>query len=121
METVYFTSGGYPCRASFTEFGLSELYWGCRKHMLSPSLPDMAKLLKKELDEYFDGTRKEFTLPLDLEGVTDFQYKVFEQLLLIPYGETASYGEIAKRVGKPKGAQAVGQAVQRNPIGIIIA
>ena len=121
METVYFTSGGHTCRAGFTDFGLCGLYWGYKKHMLSPSLPDMAKVLKKELDEYFEGTRKEFTLPLDLEGVTDFQYKVFEQLLLIPYGETASYGEIAKRIGKPKGAQAVGQAVQRNPIGIIIA
>jgi methylated-DNA-[protein]-cysteine S-methyltransferase len=108
------------CRAKFTDFGLCSLYWGFPKAALSPSLSDRAKQLRNELNEYFEGKRKEFTLPLDLEGVTDFQYKVFEQLLLIPHGETASYGDVAKRVGKPKGAQAVGQTVKRNPIGIII-
>lgn len=120
METVYFKAGGLNFRAKFTDFGLCSLYWGYPKSVLSPSSSDRAKKLKSELDEYFKGERKEFTLPLDLEGVTDFQYEVFEKLLLIPYGETASYGDIAKRVDQPKGAQAIGQAVKRNPIGIII-
>ena len=120
METVYFKTGGLNCRAKFTDFGLCSFYWGYPKSGISSSKSKRAKQLKVELDEYFGGSRKEFSLPLDLEDMTDFQYKVYEQLLLIPFGETASYGDIAKRVDRPKGAQAIGQAVKRNPIGIII-
>lgn len=80
------------------------------------------KLLKRagtELMEYFQGTRKEFTLPLSPRG-TEFQKKVWAALRSIPYGETRSYGEIAAQVGNPRSARAVGGANNKNPIMIFI-
>jgi methylated-DNA-[protein]-cysteine S-methyltransferase len=72
-----------------------------------------------QLDEYFAGARTTFDVPMRLEG-TEFQRKVWEQLCAIPYGRTISYGELARRVGRPKGSRAVGQANGRNPIPIIV-
>ena len=74
---------------------------------------------RQQLDEYFAGERKEFDLPLHLSG-TDFQVQVLEELQRIPYGETTSYGAIAKRIGRPKAMRAVGAANGRNPIPIVI-
>lgn len=74
---------------------------------------------RDQLEEYFAGRRKEFDLPLHLSG-TDFQVKVLEELQQIPYGETTSYGDIAKRIGRPKAMRAVGAANGRNPIPIVI-
>ena len=74
---------------------------------------------RKQLLEYFAGERQEFDLPLCLTG-TEFQLLVLEELKRIPYGETTSYGEIAKRIGKPKAMRAVGAANGRNPIPIIV-
>lgn len=73
----------------------------------------------KQLEEYFEGKRKTFTVDLILRG-TDFQKNVWEKMLDIPYGKTASYGGIAERAGKPNAARAVGMAAGRNNIGIII-
>ena len=73
----------------------------------------------KELREYLQGRRKHFDCPLDLRG-TPFQLKVWEQLRAIPYGETASYGEIAKAVGAPRGARAVGMANHANPVLLMV-
>ncbi|HXW36266.1 MAG TPA: methylated-DNA--[protein]-cysteine S-methyltransferase [Acidimicrobiales bacterium] len=77
------------------------------------------KATAEQLDEYFSGDRKEFDLPLELEG-TAFQKEVWRALREIPYGQTASYGEIAARVGRPGASRAVGLANGRNPIGIIV-
>ena len=74
---------------------------------------------KKEIDEYFLGKRKEFTLPIKPIG-SDFQQKVWYQLQQIPYGETRSYADIAYLVDNPKAFRAVGLANNRNKIGIII-
>ena len=76
-------------------------------------------LLRTVFDEYFSGDRKAFDLPLKLSG-TDFQVQVLEELLRIPYGETASYGEIAERIGRPKAVRAVGAANGRNPLPIVV-
>lgn len=73
----------------------------------------------KEIIEYLQGNRKEFTLPLDLKG-TDFQLKVWKELLNIPYGETRTYKDIAKAIGNPKGARAVGNALNKNPVLIVV-
>ena len=73
----------------------------------------------KELDEYFRGKRKTFDIPLKIEG-TEFQKKVWNELLEIPYGETRSYLDIAKRVGNPKASRAVGMANHNNKTIIII-
>ena len=75
--------------------------------------------VRKQLTEYFAGERTEFDVPLSLHG-TEFQLQVLEELKLIPYGETTSYGDIAKRIGRPKAVRAVGAANGRNPIPIIV-
>lgn len=73
----------------------------------------------RQLEEYFQRKRKEFDLPFQVEG-TDFQKRVWEALRSIPYGETISYKELARRVGSPKAYRAVGGANNRNPIMIVI-
>ncbi len=75
--------------------------------------------VEKEIIEYFEGKRKEFNLELFIEG-TEFQKKVWNELLKIPYGERKSYGEIAKNIGNPKAARAIGMACNKNKIPIII-
>ena len=72
-----------------------------------------------QFSEYFAGTRKNFTLPFCLNG-SAFEMRVWKVLLQIPYGETRSYGEIAAACGNRKAARAVGQALHRNPLPIII-
>jgi methylated-DNA-[protein]-cysteine S-methyltransferase len=73
---------------------------------------------QRQLEEYFTGGRRNFSVPLDFSG-TDFQKKVWRALLTIPFGETRSYGEIARQVGNPKAMRAVGAANGKNPISII--
>ena len=72
-----------------------------------------------QLEEYFEGRRRSFDLPLAPQG-TSFQRKVLEALQAIPYGETRSYKDIATAIGQPKAVRAVGAANARNPIPIII-
>jgi len=79
----------------------------------------LIKETAQQLKEYFAGSRKEFTLPLLLEG-TDFQIKVWQALTKIPYGETRSYKQIAQNIGNPKAQRAVGGANNKNKILIII-
>lgn len=92
---------------------------------LYPFIEDDLKIVRSDspvlfqLKEYFEGTRKEFDCSLLTNG-TPYQEKVWRELLKVPYGETISYGELAKRVGNPKGARSIGVAVHFNPIGIII-
>lgn len=74
---------------------------------------------KKQLLEYFAGERKHFELSLALDG-TEFQLSVMEALRTIPYGETTSYGAIAKQIGRPKAVRAVGAANGWNPIPIVV-
>jgi methylated-DNA-[protein]-cysteine S-methyltransferase len=73
-----------------------------------------------QLDEYFAGERREFDLEVDLHG-TEFQRSVWEQLLMIPYGETVTYGELARRIGaEPERVRAVGGAVGSTPVPIVV-
>jgi methylated-DNA-[protein]-cysteine S-methyltransferase len=81
--------------------------------------PPVLKDTVIQLEEYFAGGRTEFDVPMELDG-TAFQKEVWGELSRIPYGETISYGELARRVGRPKGPRAVGQANGRNPIPIIV-
>jgi O-6-methylguanine DNA methyltransferase len=74
---------------------------------------------ERQLTEYLEGKRRAFALPLRLEG-SDFQKEVWEAVARIPYGRTASYGEIALLIGKPKASRAVGAANGANPIPIVI-
>ncbi len=82
--------------------------------------PDrVTEMTKKQLVEYFAGTRREFDIPLAPQG-TEFQRSVWKKLAEIPFGETRSYGDISKAIGKTSASRAVGNAVGRNPILIII-
>lgn len=80
---------------------------------------DFSKKVSKELDEYFEGKRKTFDIELAPEG-TDFQKKVWSELLKIPYGETCTYKDIATAIGNPNASRAVGGANNKNPIPIIV-
>ncbi|OAI43269.1 cysteine methyltransferase [Verrucomicrobia bacterium SCGC AG-212-E04] len=73
----------------------------------------------KQLREYFEGKRRDFDIPLDVEG-TDFQMKVWDALTKIPFGRTASYADVARKIGKPKAMRAVGMANGRNPVSIVV-
>ena len=80
---------------------------------------DLLKRAGQELKEYFEGTRLSFDLPLKMEG-TEFQIKVWNALLQIPFGETRSYKQIAEAVGNPLGSRAIGNANNKNKISIIV-
>lgn len=73
----------------------------------------------KELEEYFNGSRKEFDIPIKLTG-TKFQNKVWERMRNIPYGSVMSYGELAKKVGSPKACRAIGSSCHNNKILILV-
>ena len=73
----------------------------------------------RELQEYFAGSRRDFSFPLDLRG-TEFQLACWKALLAIPYGETRTYADIARAVGRPQGFRAVGMANNRNPVAIVV-
>ena len=79
----------------------------------------LIKKTKKELMEYFDGKRKIFDIPIKLNG-TDFQVKVWKELLKVPYGKTCTYLDIAKKIENPNASRAVGMANNKNKIQIII-
>jgi methylated-DNA-[protein]-cysteine S-methyltransferase len=75
--------------------------------------------LRHQLAEYFTGQRTAFQIPLDLRG-TDFQTKVWQQLMHIPYGKLRTYGEVARAMRQPKATRAVGQAAGHNPLPILV-
>lgn len=96
---------------AITELIFSERDWPVEE-------TELIKETKRQLDEYFEGRRKTFDIPTKLVG-TEFQKKVWNALADIPYGETATYKDIAEKIGCPKGFRAVGLANNRNPISII--
>ena len=85
----------------------------------SISRSPISELAAVQLQEYFTGTRKHFSFPIELKG-TPFQKSVWQEMARIPYGESRTYGEIARAIGNPKAVRAVGMACNRNPIWIII-
>ena len=73
----------------------------------------------EELSDYFDGRLQKFLVPCDCCGTT-FQMKVWRELLKIPFGTTSSYGAIANKIGRPSAARAVGRAIGKNPLAIVV-
>lgn len=82
--------------------------------------PEKTRLPRTQLEEYLLGRREFFDLPLDLDALSPFQRQVLLTTIRIPRGNVANYHEIARRIGKPNASQAVGQALGRNPIPIVI-
>jgi methylated-DNA-[protein]-cysteine S-methyltransferase len=75
---------------------------------------------RRELDDYFAGRRIAFDLQLDLRGLTGFTLRVLDELGKVPYGQTATYGELAERAGNPRASRAVGMVMNRNRIPIVL-
>jgi O-6-methylguanine DNA methyltransferase len=143
METIHSTTVTSPVGGLFlaaSERGLVALEFDARlpgQQTIRPNPRDLrAEQLKsrgirfeesetalrayvEQLEEYFAGNRREFSFALDLRG-TDFQLACWRALLAIPYGETRSYGDIARAVGRPYGFRAVGMANNRNPLAIVV-
>jgi methylated-DNA-[protein]-cysteine S-methyltransferase len=109
-----------------SEKGLVAILWendGPRRVVLSELRDDERQPIlletERQLKEYFAGKRQEFSLPLDMRG-TPFQKTVWEALLAIPFGETRSYGQLARQLGRPSAMRAVGAANGRNPLSIVV-
>ena len=100
---------------------------GCITHIFFEKPPvyepfgetPLLTMAKKQLSEYFAGERRSFDLPITLVG-TPFQLAVWNETKTIPYGKTAAYGEVGRRIGKISAGHAVGSAIRQNPISIII-
>ncbi len=109
-----------------SERGLTGVYFNRQKYhprlgadwKLDPKHP-VLKAAKRQLQEYFSGKRRDFDLALDPRG-TPYQHAIWKAISGVPYGETISYGELAKRSGFPDGPRAAGAATGRNPIGIVV-
>jgi methylated-DNA-[protein]-cysteine S-methyltransferase len=121
VKTCHLESPFGVLRLTESEKGLAELHIlrpderPREKETLSPLLEEACR----QLMAYCGGRLRVFDLPLDLNG-TDFQRAVWAELCNIPYGETASYGEIACLIGRPRAVRAVGGANHRNPVAIIV-
>jgi methylated-DNA-[protein]-cysteine S-methyltransferase len=82
--------------------------------------PERTAAARRELDEYLSGRRTAFSLPVDLRHVTPFQRRVLEAAQAVPRGSVATYGDIGRRIGRPRAARAVGQALGSNPVPIVV-
>ena len=98
---------------------LTGLYFGTSCLLGEKGTSPLLEEAARQLQEYFAGCRREFFLPLAPRG-TEFQRQVWHALEGIPYGETRTYGEIARAIGKPKACRAVGMANHRNPLSILV-
>ncbi len=128
MEILHFFRTPSPVGPLFlaaSPKGLVRLEFETRVMDLNPKTTELCESAAalapylRELEEYFAGQRREFSMPLDLRG-TEFQLRCWRALLEIPYGETRSYAEIARSIGHPRAFRAVGMANNRNPVAIVV-
>ena len=108
-----------PLEVVGNQKGILTVTFGADEFETDRNLPALMAECLRQLTEYFKGRRQKFSIPLVLEG-TDFQKAVWRQLQKIPFGQTASYGDIARAVGSPRAFRAVGNANNKNPIPLII-
>lgn len=111
-------TGGF-FRISATEKALCSVERLLQPMPLSSSLPLLVREANEQLDEYFRGERTSFSLPLQLEG-TAFLLSVWKRISAIPYGQTCSYADIARAIGRPAAVRAVGAACRANPFLIVV-
>jgi len=116
---AYYGSPIGPVEVSGTPEGILSVTFVKTRLPNDRNLPECVKEGIRQLDEYFRGARKTFSLKLLLQG-TPFQKIVWQQLNKIPHGKMVSYGDVARAIGKPKAYRAVGNANNKNPIAIII-
>ena len=125
VQALYASPLG-PMIVAATDKGLAGVWFEGQRHLpdssawpLAPRHPVLRKAIA-QLDEYFAGRRTAFDLPLDLHGGTAFQQSVWQALQSIPAGGTTSYGSLSQSIGNPAAVRAVGAAVGRNPLSIVV-
>jgi len=116
---AYYLSPIGPLEISGTSEGIVSVTFVKTRLPNDRNLPECVKEGIRQLEEYFKGARKNFSLKLLLQG-TPFQKLVWQRLKKIPYGNLASYGDVARAIGKPNAYRAVGNANNKNPIAIVI-
>ena len=115
-----------PMLLAASDDGLAGVWFEGQRHgpesVSWPEVPGHPVLREavRQLQEYFAGTRTAFELPLDLCHGTPFQQSVWQALLAIPPGGTTSYAELGRKLGRPQAARAIGAAVGRNPVSIVV-
>lgn len=113
-------TGKGVCRVSFRR-SEDELLSDLERGAILPEMaPEELDRERRELEEYFRGKRRRFEFPVDLRWGTEFQRSVLEAARRIPFGEYWSYADVARRVGRPKAQRAVGSALGKNPVAIVI-
>ena len=120
-ELLVAVTGAGLCRISFDpdpERELDDLARAFGARVLRS--PGPVERARRELDEYFESRRREFDIPVDLRSLPAFQRAVLLELARVPYGRVETYGGLAARIGKPRAARAVGGALNRNPIPIVL-
>lgn len=118
METIYVNSPLGITKISGDENGISEISVGYEEPITN-EIPKNLRQAVNELDEYFHGTRYKFTFKLNPKG-TDFQKRVWQELLNIPFGKTTSYLDLSKKLGDVKAIRAVSSANGKNPLWIVV-
>ena len=109
------------CRISYEPDAEAELETLARTHGVRVlRSPHALAPLRRELADYFEGRRRVFDVRVDVGSLRGFQRNVLTELARVPYGETATYGALAARIGRPRAARAVGGALNRNPIPIVL-
>jgi len=98
---------------------VTQIYYGVKEESKKSVETDTAKMVATQFEQYFKGERKTFDFPVKFAG-TEFSVAVWEEICKVPYGETATYRDIAERIDRPKACRAVGNACNKNPIMIFI-
>ena len=119
MKTVFINTPLGFTEIQGDENGISKIHVMNEDVEISTKIPEELKEAVLQLQDYFDGKRTTFTFPLNPSG-TDFQKKVWQELLKIPFGKTSSYMELSKRLGDVKAIRAVASANGKNPLWIVI-
>jgi methylated-DNA-[protein]-cysteine S-methyltransferase len=119
METLNYRSPIGTIRITLSDRGISSLVFTDKESRKRSEPGLFSAEYIRQLDAYFNGQLKQFKIPPDLQG-SEFQLKVWDELRKIPYGQTISYMDLAKRLGKPKSIRAAAHAIAKNPVSIII-
>ena len=102
-----------------SQAGLARIAFPSERHG-RVAIDERVELVRRQLDEYFAGDRREFALPLDLGSAGGFRLRALESMGRVPFGETVTYAELAARAGNPRAARAAGHACATNPIPIVL-
>lgn len=120
MAVAYCNSPFGPFRITSSSAGITGVAFTPTLGVTDDNQPQFIDHCILQLEEYFDLRRKVFDLPLDFGDAPQFHREVWRMLLAIPYGKTRSYSTVAEAIGRPGASRAVGQAVGRNPLALIV-